>query len=93
MNRNLFRDYISAFNADDWNGFSKFYAEDVVLDNNDAKIGLLYHQLAVGDEDRKIHDRRLGPMLKALSNLCGVSLIDEVDHACAAADRLNPNRS
>ena len=32
MNRNLFRDYISAFNADDWDGFSRFYAEDVLLD-------------------------------------------------------------
>ena len=39
MNRDQFREYITAFNADDWEGFSKFYAEDVILDlaSNDAR--------------------------------------------------------
>ncbi len=32
MNRDQFREYITAFNADDWDGFSRFYAEDVLLD-------------------------------------------------------------
>src|SRR5271157_5193142 len=53
----------------------------MILDHSDAQIRLLDHQLAVGDEDRKVHDRRLGPMLKALSNRTGVCLIDEVELA------------
>ena len=51
----------------------------MILDHSNAQIGLLDHQLAVGDENRKVHDRRLGPMLKALSNLAGVRRIDEVE--------------
>ena len=53
----------------------------MILDHSDAQVGFLDHQLAVGDEDRKVHDRRLGPMLKALSNRAGMRLIDEVELA------------
>jgi ketosteroid isomerase-like protein len=31
MNKQLYREYIAAFNRDDFDGFSKYYAEDVVL--------------------------------------------------------------
>jgi hypothetical protein len=32
MNKQLFADYIDSFNRDDFAGFSKYYAEDVVLE-------------------------------------------------------------
>ena len=32
MNKQLFADYIGSFNRDDFEGFSKYYAEDVVLE-------------------------------------------------------------
>ena len=32
MNKQLFADYIDSFNRDDFEGFSKYYAEDVVLE-------------------------------------------------------------
>jgi hypothetical protein len=53
----------------------------MVVDHSDAQVGLLDYQFAVGDEDRKVHDRRLGPMLKALSYRAGVHLVDEIELA------------
>ena len=32
MNKQMFRDYIDCFNRDDFAGFSRYYAEDVVLE-------------------------------------------------------------
>src|SRR5579885_206 len=56
-------------------------AKDMILDHSDAQVRCLDHQLAVGDENRKVHDCRLGPMLKALSDWAGVRLVDEVELA------------
>jgi hypothetical protein len=32
MNKQMFRDYIDCFNRNDFAGFSRYYAEDVVLE-------------------------------------------------------------
>jgi ketosteroid isomerase-like protein len=32
MNKQMFRDYIECFNRDDFAGFSRYYADDVVLE-------------------------------------------------------------
>src|ERR1035437_2547052 len=56
-------------------------AKDMILNDNDAEVRLLCHQLAIGDQDRKVHDRCLRPMLKALSNGLCMRLIDEVELA------------
>ncbi|MGA9128793.1 MAG: hypothetical protein WB425_11705 [Terracidiphilus sp.] len=56
-------------------------AKNMILDNNDAEVRLLYHQLAIGDQDREVHDRCLRPMLKAFSNRLCMRLIDEVELA------------
>ena len=56
-------------------------AKSVLLDHGDAEVWFIHHQLAVGDENGEVHHRRLGPMLKALSNLFGVCEIDKVELA------------
>jgi hypothetical protein len=37
MNKQLYAEYIAAFNRDDFEGFSKYYAEDVVLNLGNRK--------------------------------------------------------
>jgi hypothetical protein len=37
MNKQLYREYIAAFNRDDFEGFSKYYADDVVLNLGNRK--------------------------------------------------------
>jgi SnoaL-like domain len=37
MNKKLYAEYIDCFNRDDFEGFSKYYAEDVVLNLNKKK--------------------------------------------------------
>src|SRR5580698_1845596 len=37
MNKQLYGEYIAAFNRDDFEGFSKYYAEDVVLNLGNRK--------------------------------------------------------
>src|ERR1035437_7720970 len=56
-------------------------AKDMILNDNDAEVRLLCHQLAIGDQNRKVHDRCLRPMLKSLSNSLCMRLIDEVELA------------
>src|ERR1035437_877088 len=56
-------------------------AKNMILDNNDAEVRKFRYQLAIGDQNRKVHDRCLRPMLKSLSDGLCMRLIDEVELA------------
>ena len=55
MNKQLFADYIDSFNRDDFEGFSKYYAEDVVLELGKRKT--LYGRQAIIDFYREVKAR------------------------------------
>jgi hypothetical protein len=52
MNKQLFADYIGSFNRDDFEGFSKYYAEDVVLELGKRKT--LHGRQAIIDFYREV---------------------------------------
>ena len=55
MNKQLFADYIDSFNRDDFEGFSKYYAEDVVLELGKRKR--LQGRQAIIDFYREVKSR------------------------------------
>src|SRR5580658_6471595 len=55
MNKQLFEDYIASFNRDDFEGFSKYYAEDVVLQLGTRKT--LRGRQAIIDFYREVKSR------------------------------------
>ena len=55
MNKQLFAEYIDSFNRDDFEGFSKYYAEDVVLELGKRKT--LHGRQAIIDFYREIKSR------------------------------------
>jgi len=52
MNKQLFADYIESFNRDDFEGFSKYYAPDVVLELGRKKT--LHGRQAIVDFYREV---------------------------------------
>jgi ketosteroid isomerase-like protein len=52
MNKQLFAEYIGSFNRDDFEGFSKYYAEDVVLELGKRKT--LHGRQAIIDFYREV---------------------------------------
>ena len=52
MNKQLFAEYIDSFNRDDFAGFSKYYAEDVVLELGKRKT--LHGRQAIIDFYREV---------------------------------------
>jgi hypothetical protein len=55
MNKQLFAEYIDSFNRDDFAGFSKYYAEDVVLELGKRKT--LLGRQAIVDFYREVKSR------------------------------------
>jgi hypothetical protein len=55
MNKQLFAEYIDSFNRDDFAGFSKYYAEDVVLELGKRKT--LHGRQAIIDFYREVKTR------------------------------------
>jgi ketosteroid isomerase-like protein len=55
MNKQLFAEYIDSFNRDDFAGFSKYYAEDVVLELGKRKT--LHGRRAIVDFYREVKSR------------------------------------
>jgi hypothetical protein len=55
MNKQLFGEYIASFNRDDFAGFSKFYADDVVLQLGTRKT--LHGRQAIIDFYREVKSR------------------------------------
>jgi hypothetical protein len=55
MNKQLFADYIGSFNRDDFAGFSKYYAEDVVLELGKRKT--LHGRQSIIDFYREVKSR------------------------------------
>jgi hypothetical protein len=55
MNKQLFAEYIDSFNRDDFAGFSKYYAEDVVLELGKRKT--LHGRQAIVDFYREVKAR------------------------------------
>lgn len=55
MNKQLFAEYIAAFNRDDFEGFSKYYADDVVLHLGTRKT--LHGRQAIIDFYREVKAR------------------------------------
>ncbi|HTY94101.1 MAG TPA: nuclear transport factor 2 family protein [Steroidobacteraceae bacterium] len=55
MNKQLFGDYIASFNRDDFEGFSKYYAPDVVLQLGTRKT--LHGRQAIIDFYREVKAR------------------------------------
>jgi SnoaL-like domain len=52
MNKQLFGEYIASFNRDDFEGFSKYYADDVVLELGKRKT--LHGRQAIVDFYREV---------------------------------------
>ena len=55
MNKQLFAEYIASFNRDDFEGFSKYYADDVVLQLGKRKT--LYGRQAIVDFYREVKSK------------------------------------
>jgi SnoaL-like domain len=55
MNKQLFGEYIASFNRDDFEGFSKYYADDVVLELGKRKT--LHGRQSIVDFYREVKSR------------------------------------
>jgi hypothetical protein len=55
MNKQLFGEYIASFNRDDFEGFSKYYADDVVLELGKRKT--LHGRQAIVDFYREVKSK------------------------------------
>jgi hypothetical protein len=55
MNKQLFAEYIASFNRDDFEGFSKYYADDVVLELGKRKT--LHGRQAIIDFYREVKSK------------------------------------
>jgi hypothetical protein len=55
MNKQLFGEYIASFNRDDFEGFSKYYADDVVLQLGNRKT--LHGRQAIIDFYREVKSK------------------------------------
>jgi hypothetical protein len=55
MNKQLFGEYIASFNRDDFEGFSKYYADDVVLELGKRKT--LHGRQAIIDFYREVKSK------------------------------------
>ncbi|MGC1459513.1 MAG: nuclear transport factor 2 family protein [Steroidobacteraceae bacterium] len=55
MNKQLYGEYIAAFNRDDFEGFSKYYAEDVVLQLGNRKT--IHGRRGIVDFYREVKSR------------------------------------
>jgi hypothetical protein len=55
VNKQLYREYIDSFNRDDFEGFSKYYADDVVLELGKRKV--IHGRQAIIDFYREVKSK------------------------------------